>query len=593
MNKLTLTLMIAGTSAGISVQKLNAAVHVDTFQASGGQVVTVGPASDSNCDFNSIQAALDSSASEIRIADDFSGLYTENLLIDNQTVTLNGAFLDCTAAANGNENGFRSTVEGNGAVLPAIRITGNSQRREITLKNLTFVGGTGTQNSPGGGISVDSANVELILENIGLFDNVGNQGGGIAVVGGNADVRVLDVQISNNRADSGGGVYCNGTSNSIVITDSGNPDSGIFTNQATNGDGGGVLIAQGCHLTSYSGSAVNDSFLDFRGINRNNALGKGGGIAVESGAQLDLVGHRECHNGVCEGNNTDAVTVIGNTAGSFGGGISVSGQNSSATVQTVNLRGNSAPNGGGFYLSDDATLVSNYIVKSCWQPGACNQINGNQADASGGAFYVLSGALAEISNTYVQNNRADTGTVGYVVDDGILNINSTVMTDNGNNGVGGFEDNYLLRAFNDGAVSLNFSTITSNAVNLAVISNGGTTISVQASIVHNPGINIYQTVINAQLLVNCLLVHEDDSISGNQIVEVDDPNFVAPLLGDYHIAVNSHAVDLCNFTGLAPKDIDLELKGFDDPNVPNVAGTFDAGADELLISDVIFADGFE
>ncbi|MCB1605031.1 MAG: hypothetical protein KDI59_10305 [Xanthomonadales bacterium] len=66
---------------------------------------------------------------------------------------------------------------------------------------------------------------------------------------------------------------------------------------------------------------------------------------------------------------------------------------------------------------------------------------------------------------------------------------------------------------------------------------------------------------------------------------------------DFHIdSALSPAVDYCDNskTGTLQQDIDYEIRGWDDPNVPgNVFGAFDVGADETYENDVIFRNGFE
>ena len=99
--------------------------------------------------------------------------------------------------------------------------------------------------------------------------------------------------------------------------------------------------------------------------------------------------------------------------------------------------------------------------------------------------------------------------------------------------------------------------------------------------------------------VHCLLVHETDSFIGNSSVEVANPMFVDAANGDYHIDASlSPAVDYCNELNVMAqfKDIDSDVRGYDDPTVVNnpvTNGAFDIGADETYDNDIIFADGFD
>lgn len=72
-----------------------------------GTVVTVG--GDNFCNFRlgttRIQDAINSGATDIRIASNTS--YSENLSINNQSVTIRGGYTDCSVAAGG----IRDTVQ--------------------------------------------------------------------------------------------------------------------------------------------------------------------------------------------------------------------------------------------------------------------------------------------------------------------------------------------------------------------------------------------------------------------------------------------------------------------------------------------------
>lgn len=561
----------------------------DETKKQGSTVVTVGSSLD--CDFSSIQAAIDSNPDEIRVSDSGGSDYNENLLIENQNLVMNGAFLDCSAAANGNENGFRSFVDGDGTALPVIRIISDSQRHSVVIKNMSFSGGTGSATLPGGGLITEQADLQLYLENLSFFDNNGISGGAIAIMDGDTDVQAIDLQITNNNAAQGGGIYCTGQNNSFILSDSGNSDMGIFTNNATDGDGGGVLLTQGCEFTSYMGSAVSDTFSDFRGINRNTADGKGGGIAVESGAKLYLKGYQDCINGECIGNNQDAVTIGENVADGVGGGVSAQGMGTVIEAYAFNIHGNSAISGAGISVEQNAQLITDKLVNSCWSDVACNQINNNQASFTGGALYAQSGADLQVSKTFLTRNRADLAVVASVWGNAQLKFDSSVVAFNANLATGGFDDEYLFNVFSGGLLDVRFSTITRNHVVTEMIRNGGTQINLTGSIIYGPGLDIYTSVPSGSLSADCLVLNEGVTVTGSNIL-VGDPNFIAPVNSNFQLSSNSIAIDMCAPDTSVLTDLDLVARGFDVANIPDADGTYDAGAYEYR-SDLIFGNGFE
>ncbi len=552
----------------------------------GSQMVTVGPTSD--CDYSSIQAAINSNPDEIRVTDSGGNVFVENLLIENQNLLINGAFSDCTSASIGFENGFRSTIAGSTITGSLIQIMGDQQRYEVTIKNMSIESGDGQF---GGGLAVLQADLQLALENVAFSGNTADSGGAIAVVGGDVNVQAIDLQISQNNANEGGGIYCSGFNNKLIFQDTGNPDVGIFSNSATKGDGGGVFLTEGCEFTSYMGSAYFDTFTDFRGINRNTATGKGGGVAVENGAKLYLKGYQECINGECIGNNQDAVTIGENQADGFGGGISAKGKGTLVEAYAFNIHSNNAISGAGISMEQNARLVTDNLYVNCWQPGACNQIINNKASFTGGAFYAQSGAELYITKTLFNRNRADLAVIASVWGNALLNIDSSIVAFNANNGEGGFNDEYLFNVFSGGLFNLSFSTIGNNFTPSAMIRNGGTRVQLIGSIIYDPDSSIYTTVTSGILNAECLVLSDDENITGTDIL-LEEPSFISAVSGDFHLLPNSPAIDLCAPDTLVIQDLDLNARGIDVPNMPNNEGPYDAGAYEFR-PDLIFGNGFE
>ncbi len=578
---------------------------------SAGGFVVVGPlVSGSVCDFGRIQDAIASGASEIRIT---SGVYAtgNEIVLDDTSIKLWGGYATCEDAQN---PGFQAdevaTIVG-GGLGPVITILGNSQRNSVELRNLIITNGTGTPLTTAGGIAAFNTDLSLRLTNIELIDNEGILGGGMSIVGGDTQVIARNLLIRDNVAPDGGGLYCAGNSVFIQISDGSNPSmkSGILDNFASNGDGGGIYMETGCTIDLYSGTSNSSASIDRRGIYRNKAQGspaRGGGVYMQSGSHLILNGEEVCEES-CLGNNEQPLNVNDNDA-LVGGGIFATGSTTVVDAFSVLLERNDAENGGaGINMTNGATFNVDSLIPSCWSPGSCNQIISNRADdGPGGAINVNLGGEVNINRALIAFNQANEGTVANIFANtfagprGSISIDNSVIVKNGGQ-VLGFLD---LSAFktNGSSIRLNFSTIADNGVTEQVF------LSIGNSIDNSSNINLTGNIIRenaviyeeqgsfASLTGDCVLANNDNTLLGEILTNVfeGNPVFLDPVNNDYHIDASlSEALDLCESDGSVAKDLDGEIRGFDDPNTVNVLGPYDAGADETYENDVIFVDGFE
>ena len=193
-----------------------------------------------------------------------------------------------------------------------------------------------------------------------------------------------------------------GASNAVVVIDSGltvTLENLVITNGHSSFEGGGIRFA----LSSGGGQLT----LINVDIHSNTATW-GGGIWAGTNSQVE---------------GTD-VNIYNNTATAYGGGVRLYG-GSSATFNNGNISYNSAPDGAGFYIDSD-TSVLNFS----------GTINSNDASSNGGAIYAGSGDL-NFSNTLIQGNSAgiDGGAVyqeGGTIDfTGAWSINSNSASGNG------------------------------------------------------------------------------------------------------------------------------------------------------------------
>ncbi len=582
-------------------------------KVSSGDVATVGPVN-SSCDYNfgtnRIQDAIDSGVPEVRIAD---GTYFENLIIEDISVTIKGGYDNCSDAASDISNNTLQVIRGDSTSgFPVIRILGSSQRNVVNISGLNLTDGNGTTFVSGGGISAYLADVELNIEKSWLKGNTGIIGGGLAVVEGDTDVTLSDVWIDNNSATEGGGIYCKGSDASVLVSDSGDQhNSGISGNTATAGNGGGVLLIDGCLMTSYSGTSSGG--LDYRGISDNQATGNGGGIAVTGGSILNLHGAEFCDFD-CIGNNDNPVNVSRNIANSdgigtgleIGGGIYIQDVESVANLNNVLIQNNetNSSHGGGIGIKSGTVTVNSVFNNTvfqvdCWSPGSCSQIDGNYAHV-GGAIYAESNSTVNIYRTVIMNNRANVGTAIYAEGSNtVIDTESSLIANNGAFGVGGFSDNNAIRLFVGPSATFDFTTIADNSLTDEVIDNLASTINVGSSIIHESnGLTIYNSSSTMGETFHCTMVHDltgvPSGVTGSYN-EANDPEFVDRLNGNFRINASlSPAVDYCHSTVTPPSfgDIDDEQRGLDDPISDNGPGPFDIGFDETYANEIIFADGF-
>jgi predicted outer membrane repeat protein len=303
------------------------------------------------------------------------------------------AFLDAATVNNNVANGggggvwaddgfvsvmSSSTVSGNTAGAGSAGAGANGGGVWAATDVLVTTGSTvanNTANGDGGGlfalrsVSIDGS---TISGNAAASTSAANgNGGGIFA----ADVTVAGGTVSGNSADrSGGGIHATGTVllvaplNTVSGNSAGSDGGGIWdtggnvdialatvTANTAGHNGGGVFVSGG---PAESGSLVID-FINT--VSNNVALNEGGGV---------FVGHIE--------SATIQGTILGNTAGFNGGGVSAHDVvNLSLTSAVLVSNSATAGSGGGVYA---VGLASNVVLDS-------DLFLGNTAGASGGGVY--------------------------------------------------------------------------------------------------------------------------------------------------------------------------------------------------------------
>ena len=586
----------------IALQLMNDKKSNQQYKA-GINFVTVGD--DGSCDYrvgnNRIQSAVDSGADEIRIASNTT--FQENIVINSAVNDLNirGGFADCVQATlNNQSNNIDDRPEitrVDGQTSSVFSVSNLSSSVTITFENLKIVGGNSQGLGSGGGVGINNSDSDVFFNNVWLTGtNKTSTGGGLSVVSSNSIVILNNTDIFNNFvASSGGGIYCNNFTAqqkhaSIIITETSN----LYSNDADN-NGGGAYIGNDCLLSSFSGSSIENGE---KGIYLNSADNNGGAVNVEEGGDLLIYGHILCDlSNNCFGNGTQPASVYGNQANTFGlnregGAISASGTGTNVSIIAGHIYDNSVNPlftnfgaGGVIALSSHATLniahpgLNNSTV-SCWNLNKCNLFNNNFA-STGGVIYT-NDAQVDISHAVFEDNRANSGTVIYVSGSEDLNIENSIFNNNGDDGSGNYDDDYLIQALGP-IVNMTYSTIADNNTEQGVflIQAASSILNLQSSVIHdvNSGniINATPGTINS----NCVMAHELESFSGPNSV-VDDPEFIDRANRNYHLnASNSPAVDFCTeFPTNLNKDIDFQERGYDNLSLSNFLGTYDLGADE-------------
>lgn len=594
---------------------------LDTKQAStkaGSNFVTVG--SNSNCDYRigntKIQDAIDDDNTEIRIA---HGTYEENLFINSKNVKLLGGYTDCTAANNDDysvTSTFTKIIPATGSGLPVIRVTGDSARHNLTLRNLSIENGESTStNYSGGGVAFYNADYGVNIQKANIQNNNGKWGGGVGIRGGKTNISLIGSIILGNDAEVGGGLYCLGSNSSLVMDNSSYFMFGFYepmivagNNAVTNG--GGAYITQGCQLTSYVGG----SLLDGGGFYVNKADRHGGGIYASGGANISLIGERRCSNvgpiTFCSGNNTQPNTFYDNTADNNvdndgnGGAVYATGNSTKVTATNVNFITNQAFKGGAVYVTNGAEFDT-YAVnhQNCWKNGRCNQFTSNRASTDnghGGAFYASDGGKISVLASHIERNRADFGSGFYIKGlDSNLQLEGSYVVDNGEPGSTNYENLYPVRVTTNANAVVHYSTIADNNVPItnASVANSSGSLELLANIIHDTsGAVALKSVSPVSTTQECNIVNSfGDMFSAITNIE-DNPRFVDRVNNDYHIdAAFSPAVDYClgNQGHVNNKDTDGDTRAWDDYTVSNIYGPFDAGADETYQNDVIFEDDFQ
>lgn len=286
----------------------------------------------------------------------------------------------------------------------------------VTITGTTISGNTSFTD--GGGLSVEDGAAAVTITDSELSDNTAtDEGGGAHIDATNAAVTISGTTVSGNTStEEGGGVNIYGTVEAVTISDS------TLSGNTSTDEGGGAYIYEGDGAVTVDRTVVSgNTSKDENGgglfigetkapttvrdsqITGNTAGDSGGGLASYDAEGDVLVEGTlvsgNTSNGVENDNNGGGIwfedtlrddadqthtttlrnsTVVGNTAGRFGGGVAFSEQfYGEASIVQSTITGNTAEWGGGLQLGQ--TYAGFRLTNST--------LSGNQALSAGGGVY--------------------------------------------------------------------------------------------------------------------------------------------------------------------------------------------------------------
>lgn len=266
----------------------------------------------------------------------------------------------------------------------------------LGLDGVTVSGNTAMEE--GGGLVVDYLVGAVQIQHSSFTDNTSTDGDG----GGLWADTYLDLVVTgsvftgNRAAFDGAGLYA------ALVGELGVTDTEFTSNTATEGNGGGLMIAP--QIVDVYAVA-----LDGLRFEDNLAGMAGGGLYVSGLARLDLSGSDFVENRADD---------LGE--GYAGGGAYVGGT-AAATLEENLVCGNLASNGGGVYLSADSGADS-------WRN---NVLQENTAYDRGGGLYLVSSAHSFVNNTLVGNTAGTAGGGGWY-SDATLDLRNNIVAGTSN-----------------------------------------------------------------------------------------------------------------------------------------------------------------
>ena len=592
-----------------------------TFQAQALIYVVGAAPAPSQCDFNTIQAAINAAAANpgpdtIRIASDQS--YTQQALtIGQQDLIIEGGWSNCAAALvpGATPNAGAAILDGaGGAAAPVISITGSGVRE---FHRVSIRGGDANMTTgKGGGINFRGTG-DVVLRDVLVIDNSAGEGGGInfnAETGGSAVRAILTIgantQVLQNTANDGGGVRIEGQARMFML----GPDSSIQGNTASaSGFGGGLLVdAPAMADIGSTGWLGNGPIF-------NNTAYKGGGIAVRNGGNLGMARVR-----IFNADGERPVRIHGNRA-TLAGGLSVIGNNNAATggravgcLANSIFEDNESEAGAAAVFSEfNAELDINGFVQGTAPVGPC------QSPETVQTLGLRACSPKALCSGFV-NNRITIqpifpGIEGISIVGSLegnrLTIVDTVFRSNSTQS--------LISAHATGSVVLDGLLVASNAMRGHVLKMSGNTqfefrnstvannaflgtgpvirvtdpidIAIRNAIIWQPGQQAFvypaNQIGNPLVRIADLITHDPGSFANIPTAYNVDPGFNDASIDDYRLRFSSAALDRSQTNPGRQTDLDGRARGVNPYGGAPTSLPFDIGAFERHAGDPIVVNG--
>lgn len=576
--------------------------------AGGGVALLVTVGSGASCDFDNLQAAINSGSTTpgastlIAMSADMA---TTGVLVVDRNITIRGDYVSCDSLATGDA---RRAIIGNSSNSVIRALTTNATPRTLTLRDVIVRGG-GADNASerGGGIHAQNR-IALTLERVSVSDNVSVRGGGIAVIGASASASIdgdtiigsdPGAMLDGNATQSlvpevglGGGIYCQGGALRI--------GNASVRGNTSSLHGGGVYLDD-CDLDI---EPDNQGSTRFQLTNNVAANGDGGGLYATNDSSILW---RPLNTGGFAG------SAITNIAGGRGGALFINESSDFIGLHVRFVDSRADDRGGAIFADSNALVVlwgGEQMRCLSWVncPGITTSrgiTEGPAATLIGGAIYARGGSIINLRQQHLYENSANNGSALHLSGDTTRAfLDGVLIARNFLYGVGNGASTVELTSSAD--IAMRHVTMAGNfrASNqfplvepaLSSIRANGTSgdaeVVLRNSIFHNDADSVIRLLVGATVDGSCVLAHEALSFPEATVL---DPEYVNTFgdMPDFGLSGLSPAIDRCPDSGAtAPADVEGRARPLDLFDADNGPGTFDVGAFERF-NDGLLRDGFE
>jgi hypothetical protein len=580
---------------GLALRSMLALIASASCIGSAEAMITVGPVSDTACQFHDIQAAVTAAGQSsgfdlIAISGTTWNAQTTIIDHDSDGLTIEGGFANCSAGISTG----RTTLDG-GSAVPQGPLFVHSGNGSLTLLHLVLT------NAKGGVQSVLAG--PLTLSDVLVYFNHADYGGGMFVAGSDIfrmQLNLINTSINSNTATAaGGGLYLSNVDVSI------SNGSNILANIAQ-GAAGAHANGGGIYAIDSNIIARDHSVFPYPFIGNNYAQYNGGGVYFSTT-------HAGSYELLLWNDRASAPLIVSeNAAQNQGGAFYLSSIASGVQVfsfagfENTIITDNESYEGAAIYAFSSghtfsvntaiqfAQSVPGNTIPSCTAGTECNVIDGNHS--IGGSVVALNAADDAGSTSFsmyrgrMRNNRGGTLIGG----NGYIDIESSLIANN-EIGMGGD----LMFTISNGLRIAN-STIANNTIagnELFTVILPPASLEILHSLLVQPSTGSLQGyALGAGVSANVRDIGAlNVGISGTNVQFLTDP-FVNAAAGDYHIRDTSSAVDRWGPSGDPndpPPTIDLDgaLRPYqrNSPTTPYDFGAYEADA----TIDPIFVNGFD